>query len=140
MIFQNPFENWIHSNAPIKVKCRVKTRGLLHPCVVLEVDEPTRFIVEGYDFQGEEICLGNALFLIGDSPVHVLALIVQAVSMYASTRLCEQWHSWEGFSFEGSLVPRIENMEAIEHRSLFSNQFTLLGVSLILPTKTTSSP
>lgn len=141
MIFQNPFENRIHSKAPIKVKCRVKTRGLLHPCVVLEADESTQFIVEGCDFEGKEICLGDAHFFIGDSPpVHLWAFVVQAISMLDPQFFYKLQYNWEGYTFEALLIPRIERMKALGQRSLFSGHLSFLGVSLILPSNATSSP
>ncbi len=141
MIFKNSFENWTHSKAPIKVQCRVKTRGLLYPCVVLEADESTQFIVEGCDFQGKEICLGNAHFFIGDSPpVHSWAFVVQAISMLDPQFFYKPICEWERYTFEALLVPRIEHRNALRWRCLFSDQLTLLGVSLILLVKTTSSP
>lgn len=133
MIFQNPFENWIHSSAGILVQCEVRTRGLLYPSVVIQVDDATRFIVVDTGNDVSHVDVSECVYMIGQSKVHCFPFVTEGIARKDAGFFYHPIHVWEGRVFEAYLTPRHKDMKALGTRHFFAGRVLLAGVSLRLP-------
>lgn len=133
MVFQNPFENWVHSSAGILVQCEVRTRDLLFPSVVIKVDPVTEFIVEDTGIDTSHIYVSECKHMIGESEVHCFPFVTEGIARQDAGFFYHPTHDWEGRVFEARLTPRHESMKVLARRHLFDGRILLAGVSLRLP-------